>query len=160
MSDLIIRSANSSDIFEYFKWLNDPDVRLQSFNSDLVSWNDHVRWFNQNISNPNYSFYIFEDLNNKKIGQVRIQKIDNHSSIIGVSLGSEYRGKGLGVILLKKACKEYFKTNPLQVISAFIKQDNIASKLIFERAGFQFFENILYKNTKSFHYKLYADRKI
>jgi len=160
VSKVTFRKANLSDINLYFNWLNDPEVRAKSFNSSIIKWEDHVKWFTDKISNPDYYFYLFQNQNLDYIGQVRIQKVKDNNSVIGVSVCSEQRGMGYGSIILIESCKDFLKLNNSFIINAYIKNNNISSKNIFEKAGFSFLENINYYNFNTDHYVLYADRKL
>jgi RimJ/RimL family protein N-acetyltransferase len=160
MSNVIFRKADLSDVNLYFNWLNDPEVREKSFDSSIIKWEDHVKWFSEKIINPDYYFYIFQNQSLDYIGQVRIQKVNDVNAFIGVSVCSEQRGKGYGSIILIESCKDFFKLNKSYKMNAYIKNNNISSKIIFEKAGFNFLENMLYNNFNTDHYVLYADRKL
>jgi spore coat polysaccharide biosynthesis protein SpsF len=160
MCKLKFRKAELCDVDVYFKWLNDLQVRENSFDSRIVIWENHVRWFNEHIKNPNYFLYIFQDINNENIGQVRIQKISEIESIIGISICSNHRGLGYGQKMLIEVCNEYFKVFNNSIINAYIKNNNISSRKMFEKAGFSWLRNILYKNFNTDHYIIYADRKL
>ena len=160
MSKVIFRKANLSDVNLYFNWSNDPEVRAKSFDSSIIKWEDHVKWFTEKISNPDYFFYIFQNKNLDYIGQVRINKINDKDAVIGVSVCSEQRGMGYGSIILIESCKDFFKLNNSFIINAYIKNINFSSKNIFEKAGFVLMDNILYNNFNTNHYVLYADRKL
>jgi RimJ/RimL family protein N-acetyltransferase len=160
MNKIKFRKAILSDIDQYFKWLNEPSVREKSFNSDIVIWEDHVNWFQEKINDPNYMFYIFYNNLNQNLGQVRINKINNVDSVIGVSISEEHRGYGYGSLFLIDACNDYFTLNPNSIINAYIKCDNSKSKKIFENAGFNFQNKIVYNNLTTDHFTLYANRKL
>ena len=154
MEAIIIRKAKIADSEVYFKWINDPTVRAQSYNSNLVTWEDHLKWFGSKLLDPDYCFYIFQNFKNENIGQVRIQKIDQLNALISISIAIEHRGKGFGHKILQEACDDYFKTNSEIIINAFIKEENNTSKLIFEKAGFTHVKNMIYKQFNSYHYNL------
>jgi hypothetical protein len=67
---------------------------------------------------------------------------------------------GYGSIILIESCKDFFRINKDFKINAYIKNNNISSKYVFEKAGFIFLENINYNNFNTDHYVLYADRKL
>lgn len=159
MGKIHFRAANISDAEIYYKWINDKIVRKQSFNSDIIKWDEHFDWFKDKISDPRYYFYIFHNEKNN-IGQVRIQKIDNKNSIIGVSIDENFRGYGYGAKILEIACNDHLRKIPDIIINAYIKQENKISKLIFEKAGFNFLQNTIYNNFNCFHYIFYANRKV
>ena len=160
MNKIKFRKATLSDVNQYFIWLNESIVREKSFNSDIVKWEDHVKWFQEKICDPNYMFYIFHNDLNENLGQVRINKINNIDSIIGVSISEEYRGNGYGAIFLIDACSDYFTSNPDAIINAYIKSDNYKSIRIFKKAGFNFLNKIIYNNLTTDHYTLYANSKL
>ena len=159
MGKIHFRAANISDAEIYYKWINDKIVRKQSFNSDIIKWDEHFDWFKDKVSDPRYYFYIFHNEKNN-IGQVRIQKIDNKNSIIGVSSDENFRGYGYGAKILEIACNDHLRKIPDIIINAYIKQENKISKLIFEKAGFNFLQNTIYNNFNCFHYIFYANRKV
>jgi RimJ/RimL family protein N-acetyltransferase len=160
MKKIKFRKAELSDINIYFKWINEAEVRGNSFDSNIVTWEEHVKWFNEKVYDPNYSFYLFQNKNDDYIGQIRINKVNEIDSIIGVSVCIDHRGLGYGSQILKEASNDYFKSFKNSIINAYIKSDNISSKKIFEKAGFSWLRNILYKNFNTDQYILHADRKL
>ena len=160
MTNVTFRKAVLSDVNLYYNWLNDAEVREKSFDPSIINWEEHVKWFTEKINNPDYFFYIFQNNSLDYIGQVRIQKVNDMNSVIGISVCNGQRGLGYGSIILIESCKEFFKLNNSYKIHAYIKNINISSKIIFEKAGFSFLENILYNNFNTDHYVLYADRKL
>ena len=94
------------------------------------------------------------------MGQVRIQKTDEFNAIISISVDSKFRGLGYGSIILKLSSIDFLKSQTKILINAFIKEENVASKIIFEKAGFTFLELVNYQNFKSYHYVKNADRGI
>ena len=99
-----------------------------------------------------YKFYLFYIDNNIPVGQVRIDK-SNGEVIIGISIDKDFRGKSLGVDMLKLACDNYFELHPNAIIIAYIKEENISSYNIFNKAGFDNDEKVVEHGFKS--YKLY-----
>jgi RimJ/RimL family protein N-acetyltransferase len=158
MIQLKFRKALESDLDLYFKWANDPLVRVQSYNSDIVSFENHVQWFTKNFKNPDFYFYLFQNDQDANVGQVRIQKNGANDAIIGLSIDASFRGLGLGSELLIMATNDFLSSNPQFVIHAYIKQHNISSKTIFEKSGFQLDGTIDYNHHLSYHYIKYANR--
>lgn len=145
-----IRRAEISDIDTYFKWANEDSVRKLSFNSEKISYDDHVKWFKNQLLNRDCFMFIF--FSNIDFGQVRIQKISNIDAVISISLDKNFRGKGIGVQMLMMSIELFRKSFPLIIINAYIKIENGASKNIFEKAGFSLKEVLIYNSYKSFHY--------
>jgi spore coat polysaccharide biosynthesis protein SpsF len=145
-----IREANKTDIDTYFKWANEDSVRKQSFNSEMISYEEHQNWFNNQLNDKDCFMYVFST--NRDIGQVRIQKISNNDAIINISLDQNYRGKGFGVKMLLITVNIFKNIYPKIIINAYIKIENVSSKIIFEKSGFVFQKSLTYKNILSYHY--------
>ena len=146
------RKANSKDVDVYYKWANDSTVRDQSYNSQPIDYDIHVKWFLKKINDENCSMIFFHDENNEAVGQVRIEKNDSTNAIIGISIDSNKRGNGYAAIMLGMATDKFLDSNSLISIHAYIKESNIPSKKIFEKAGFLFQEMLDYKSHYSYHY--------
>lgn len=150
---LIVRKANLKDSELYFELANDEEVRNQSFNSNSIDWLNHQKWFDDKVKNENYSLFVFETDRNETVGQVRIEKSDKlNTSIIGISISKNFRGKKLASQLISKASGLFFTENPNYSISAYIKKDNLASIKSFEQAGFIFSQSLDYQGSESLLY--------
>ncbi|WP_281322679.1 GNAT family N-acetyltransferase [Flavobacterium aestivum] len=149
---LTFRKANLTDTKLYFDWANDPDVRLQSFNSDKIDFENHEKWFLSKIKDNSYLFLLFINEKNLNIGQIRIHKENEREALIGISVSSEHRGKGYAKEMLEMASRYFLDCNPNYLINAYIKEKNLNSKFSFEKAGFEFQNIINYENFRSFHY--------
>ena len=147
---LKIRKANIGDINTYFNWANEEEVRKLSFNSSKILYSEHQIWYKKNLLDNDCFMYLF--FISTEIGQVRIQKIPTNGAIINISIDKNFRGMGYGVHMLKMSIELFRKTYPSIVINAYIKTENVASKIIFEKSGFKFRQELIYKNKKSYHY--------
>jgi RimJ/RimL family protein N-acetyltransferase len=145
-----MRKAVLNDINTYFNWANEDSVRKLSFNSEKIAFQDHQVWFENRLKDENCFMYVF--YTHVDIGQVRIQKITNKDAIINISLDKKFRGKGYGVKMLNMSIEVFRKTYPSLFINAYVKTENIASKNIFEKAGFTLNTTLIYKNIYSYHF--------
>lgn len=130
------RIAVSDDARLYFDWANDPLTRQQSFNSEPIIWENHEAWFFRKIADPNALLLVFETVDNVPVGQVRFEKQTDGEVIIGVSLDTKFRGRGLATQLVTEACRVCRKQWGNVPVTAYIKTENVASVRAFERAGF------------------------
>ncbi|MDX2414693.1 MAG: GNAT family protein [Bacteroidales bacterium] len=136
---IVIRDAEYSDVDIYYRWVEDPLVRLNSFYSDEITYKDHVSWYSSKISDINTFMYIFE-INKQFIGQVRIEKKD--SLTIGISIDKEFRGQGYGTRIIHLALDRFYKESKDQSsVFAYIRSNNTASVKVFELAGFSYFKD-------------------
>lgn len=134
-----IRNALTTDVKQYFEWSNDPLVRQNSFHSNEIPWENHVKWFNSKIKDETSFLYFFETIDHQKpVGQIRIEQ-NEEEAIIGISVDKSFRNKKLTDQIISKATQEYFSTNDIP-ITAYIKKDNIASYRVFEKAGFEYWK--------------------
>lgn len=131
---LEFKRATEKEVDLYFNWANDTLVRENSFKKDLISYDEHVKWFNQVIRDDN-SYLLMFLFNNSPCGQVRIQK--REECVIGISIDQNYRGYGFATKMLVLATQEYFKLTHQKQIIAYIKETNKASLKSFQNAGFR-----------------------
>ena len=132
---LNLRQIDEKDVDLLFNWSNDPVVRNQSFNSNVISYEEHVSWFNKKIASKNSMMYIF-DVDKKSVGLVRFDQLE-YETVIGVLVDANFRGFGLASQMLSKSVDEYIQMRRVN-ISAYIKNENQASIKSFKKAGFTF----------------------
>ena len=130
---IMLRRCTYSDMDIIYKWINDDEVRNNSFNSDYIEYETHVKWFNEKINSNNIYMYIILN-NNKEIGTIRLEK-HNSKAIISYLISNEYRGKGYGNKVIDLIKKEAIINN-IDILEAVVKKDNIASRRIFINNGF------------------------
>lgn len=135
---LYVCRATADDVQLYYVWVNDPATRQQSFNSEPISWEDHVAWFSRKLTDPNVLLLVFvvQGESGDPVGQVRFEKQPDGEAIIGVSVDASFRGKGLASWLIQAAVQTYQEDWGDVPITAYIKPENVASVRAFERAGF------------------------
>lgn len=130
-----LREACEGDCGLIYKWANDPDARAFSFSTDFISWEEHVKWFMERLQNPNCTLFIALDSEGRPLGQVRFE-LNGSDATISVGIDSDFRGRGMGILVVLRAVEEIFKKRPISRINAFIKPENLRSIRTFEKAGF------------------------
>ena len=141
------RMACLKDAQIYFQWANDDLVRANSYEQRKISLEEHNDWFKRKLASPTCFFYFFS-LNRIPTGQVRIDN-STTETIIGISVDSKFRGKGMGVRMLEMACEEYIMKFPLAKIIAYNKADNIPSYKVFKEAEFMNDQRIVFNGIES-----------
>lgn len=144
-----IREINEKDKELTFEWANDILTRESSFNSHSISFEEHSQWFNNKLKEK-AKYYILEVTNNPA-AIVRFD-IDDAKIIVGITVAPIYRGKGLAPVFLRTACKRFTEETGLDVIYAYIKKTNIASKKSFTKAGFLFNKVVSNHNVEAEEY--------
>jgi spore coat polysaccharide biosynthesis predicted glycosyltransferase SpsG len=149
--ELSVRRAVADDMGFVFNLANDPIVRENTFNSDLILLDIHRLWFNNQIEVKSVEFYIIE-YRTELMAQVRFKILEEHA-VIGISIAANYRGKGLASEILNLATKRYFESNS-KPIWAYVKKVNSSSSKAFERAGYSWFKDEVVDECDSFVYKI------
>ena len=86
-SDINLREAQDLDILKIYNWRNLDHVRLFMKETDIISMEDHLKWFKSIDGKKKilliYSFY------QKDIGIISIKDIDdlNHEANLGAYVG-------------------------------------------------------------------------
>ncbi len=148
---LHLRPVSEGDSRLIWEWANQPAVRAVSFNSDLISWDDHVHWFSERLANPSCLFWLAADKEGQALGQVRFE-IQGEEATISVSLDSVQQGRQLGVLLIWAACRRLLRETDVQSINAYVKLENTASSHAFEKANFKRMSDTLIKQLPAMHY--------
>jgi len=136
--------AKPADCLHVFELSNDPVVRSVSFDSDVIVYSDHEKWFEARLKDPSCLFLVFYELN-ALVAQVRFSKIDTISVRISISVSSAFRNKGLGLIIMQEAISQLRAIWTVSKIKAMVKSDNEASNIFFIKAGYYYFEKERYK---------------
>ena len=138
---VIARKANMGDCKEVFEWRNDSITRQMSFTSNVVLWEDHLRWYELSLASEKRLLLICEakeKVKNIKLGIVRFDFVDDgRISEISINLSPSVRGKGYGKECLKKSIFYMADEWPMcKLITANVKKINETSKRVFEQVGF------------------------
>lgn len=128
--NIILRQATEEDKVITFEWANDPNVRKNAFNTETILWENHFRWFNERLNNPDFLIFILES-GTVPIGQIRFEKEDDYWKI-DYSIDSKNRGLGMGKEIVKLGLEKIRGK-----IKAWVKEENIASCKVFEKLGFK-----------------------
>lgn len=139
-ANLACRKSDGDDVDLLFNWANDPDVRINAINKDLIPFENHQRWYRSKMESNTSFIYIVEDIYDKSpVGQVRFDLMDSERFLIDYSIDLKKRGKGLGEVILRKGikslCSDYTGNISLE---AKVKRSNAASAQVFKSLSFTF----------------------
>jgi len=126
---MIVRKATSDDALEVWAWRNDPLTREMSKNRNEVSRASHLYWFTDAVEDLGRTILIGE-ADCHKVGMVRFDH--GHATEVSINVNPEFRSRGYGHPLLMAA----LRWAPDDVW-AEIRDENLASQRLFERAGFR-----------------------
>lgn len=126
---MIIRRATLDDALDVLIWRNDPLTRAMSRTQDEVEQQAHLAWFSRALDDGASTLLIGEG-GGEKIGMVRFDH--GAATEVSININPLCRGRGLGHELLAEALT--WATGDLWAV---IKDENLASRRLFERAGFE-----------------------
>lgn len=129
-----IRRASIADAKLLWSWANDPSTREASFNPEPIPYPAHLEWLADRLADRSCLLLIGTN-GAGPLGQVRFERRGNEAEV-SVSVATEYRGT-VGGLLLEAAVRRFRKFTPGTVLIARIKDDNVPSRRMFERAGFR-----------------------
>ena len=130
-----VRRATAADAALYFSWANDPAVRANAIEAAPIAWAGHLAWFARRLADPDTYLYLFAEAG-QFVGQVRVE-FSGAEGLIDYSVAAEWRGRGRGLALLRRALTELRRERPgAWRLRAEVKTTNPASARVFERLDF------------------------
>ena len=145
--EITLRKARKDDCKDILYWRNDLKTRKASFNSQLISFKNHQAWFEKSLVDSDRYMYIARDKRGKKIGLLRIDRLNKRVAEININVSPFNRGKGLGGQLLRKGIQKFIRDNRRAIFIARVKPKNIVSVKVFKKCGFQ--EILTYMDKRS-----------
>lgn len=118
-----------------YEWANDPLARQMSYNHNAIPFEDHQKWYSGKIKDSSCFYYIFEN-DGQAFAQIRFDNRENFY-LLSYSISDAFRGKGLGSFIISaglKSLRNDLGTNATVV--GYVKKDNVASCLSFEKMKF------------------------
>ena len=97
---------------------------------------NHSKWYKTHISSFDYSIYIFEDEKNNFVAMTSYEVLKDTAKI-NIYLNKDFRNKGYSQEILSESINKFLSDNKeIKYLQAYILEENIASKKIFENLGF------------------------
>lgn len=135
MNNVYLRPVEWSDVDLLYEWANDKQVRNNSYNTAIVSYNDHKHWLENCMADENTVMYMLCD-SESEIGLIRLDCIE-HIAKINYSISKGYRGLGYSKIIIQLVEKKIVVDQAdIRCLKAFVKSDNIACQKVFEDNGY------------------------
>lgn len=145
--ELLLRRAAINDCGDIFRWRNDEVTRKNSFNSEIIPYEEHCRWFKKTLNDTSKLLFIGINENNEKCGVIRFDIKNSLASEIHINVAPEKRKKGIGTKLIEESCKLFFKETKAKLVFARIKEENSISVKAFLNSGF--YETFRYSDSKN-----------
>ena len=122
-------------------------VQVQNKKQQQKIHKNHNKWYKIHISSFDYSIYIFEDQENNFVAMTSYEILTDTAKV-NIYLNKDYRNKRYSQEVLSESINKFLSDNKnIKYLQAYILEENIASKKLFENLGF------IYNNEK----KIYND---
>src|SRR5690606_10199719 len=72
---LSLRRATPADMPLFFDWANDPGVRANSLQTDEITWDEHVAWFDERLRSDQVTLHVLQ-AHGLPLGQIRVEECD------------------------------------------------------------------------------------
>ncbi|MFA7637447.1 MAG: GNAT family protein [Monoglobales bacterium] len=136
---VLLRAIEMKDAGILQAMMNDEAIEEMMWGYSFpVSMHQQEAWI-EKLPTDNSVFRAMIDVGEKAIGTIILSDIDlrNGSAEIHIKLASDAeRGKGFGTDAVRSLVKYAFNELRMNCIYCKVKEDNIASKKMFEKCGF------------------------
>ncbi|GIZ51293.1 UDP-2,4-diacetamido-2,4,6-trideoxy-beta-L-altropyranose hydrolase [Noviherbaspirillum aridicola] len=130
-----LRVATSADAGALYAWRNHPRVRAVSRNTAEFSYDEHLRWMDKVLNDPQRHLLIGER-DGEPVGVLRFDVAGDEAEV-SIYLAPDHIGRGDGAALLR-AGEEWLRTErpAVQRLNAWVNAGNAASERLFDRCGY------------------------
>jgi UDP-2,4-diacetamido-2,4,6-trideoxy-beta-L-altropyranose hydrolase len=133
-----LRPAAFTDLIPLFELRNEQEVRNNSVNQSLVTYEQHEHWLASKLNDDCCRLFVVVSRNNLVVGQVRFDLTpESKGVVISVSLAPEIRGLGLAGAILEESISQARGELDFDEVFALIRESNIPSQKAFEKCGFR-----------------------
>lgn len=133
-----LKQADINDSEVLFSWVNDYNIRSNSFNPAEINFKEHKCWFNNKLSSPNSMIYLGYE-GKTPVGQVRFDKENINRFSVDIHIAPSQQKRGFGKKLLTLSIAEGYNSgffSPDTCIQAIVFESNTASLKVFEKSNF------------------------
>ena len=136
-ADITIRPANLSDMSDIWEWRNDWLTRQMFRDGSKVSPEDNEKWFKSAMKDDRRNIFISQSGENK-VCMIRFDEFEPGRFDVSINMNPAWRGKRLSKQVLADSIEFLATFKRVDLITAEVKDINIASKKIFAANGFGF----------------------
>jgi RimJ/RimL family protein N-acetyltransferase len=138
---LKLRFLDPADASLILNWRNQPSVIRYTRTQFSVPEESHMDWFRHRLTVLQDEPFYIACLNGKPIGFVRFDLVEECVFLISILISHEFRGKGLGINLLRQGISKIKTLHPGYKLRAFVHVDNLASRKLFQSEGFDYIDS-------------------
>lgn len=148
-SEIVLRRAGPNDSRMIWEWANDPTVRASAFSPEPIPWESHQQWFAARIASDCAAIFIATNGDGNPFGQIRFDWTADGRAEIDLSICAAARNRKAGAALVRAGVDAMISSTPVASFEALVKEENIASRRSFEKAGFRFADDVTVRGRRA-----------
>lgn len=143
-----LRDIHKDDLQKLLNWRNQQHIRNVMFNDALISWDQHVNWYENLIKSDNKISKIFT-FKDEDLGVLNINNIEEENSCCewGFYIGEKSAPKGAGLLLGFTSLEFIFTSLKMRKLNAEVIESNVISHNFHKKLGFRL-DGIMRKQIK------------
>lgn len=167
--DIIFRYPTKDDLKTVWEYINtiSKEQTFILFQGEQISLEMEEKWLEGELKKikEGKAVQIFAFVDNKLVGVSGItmkDRAEKHIGLFGITLAKDFRGKGIGTVLMEKVlneAKKYLKG--LKIIDLGVFGDNPVARGLYKKMGFVEYgilpKGILHKDKFVDHIYMYKD---
>lgn len=139
-----LRAIERSDLPNFIRWFNDPEVRQYLLRYEPVSTEDEERWFEDIQKRENDRVYAIEALIREEwihIGTIGLHGIrwKDRCAALGIAIGEKaYWNQGYGTDAIRALLRFAFEEMNLHRVELEVLDFNLRARRCYEKVGFRY----------------------
>jgi UDP-4-amino-4,6-dideoxy-N-acetyl-beta-L-altrosamine N-acetyltransferase len=136
-----LRSIQQNDLQQVLEWRNSDRIRAYMYTDNIITWDQHHRWFVATQENPNVLHQVCE-FQDRLIGVMNATRIDKNNGVCywGFYLGDLTAPKGSSYAMGLLFLDSLFDNLSLQKIYGEVLSFNVDSIKFHNNIGFEYEE--------------------
>ena len=131
-----LRRFTQDDVRDLWLWRNEEETRRNSRDTAPVAFETHDQWCARSLTNPD-RFILIAEREAAKAGMIRFDRLDARDVFrVSIIVAPGQRGAGMGRAILSAGCDALLALAGPARLEAEIREENIASRRVFESCGF------------------------
>jgi RimJ/RimL family protein N-acetyltransferase len=143
-SQIMIRYPEASDVKDMWRYMNDLSAEKTyiRYQGEKISREDEEKYVNSLLERlvQNISLQLLVFIDQELVGTSNVDmqdRTDKHRGELGISIAKNFRGKGIGSLLMKATIDEAAKNIPsLEMITLCSFSTNLAGIKLYKKFGF------------------------
>jgi RimJ/RimL family protein N-acetyltransferase len=137
VSSPIARDAVEPDAELLLEWRNDPQTRVVSRSTGVITLERHLEWLRGALASADRVLLVVE-LDDEPVGTVRFDREPGDASSweVSITIAPKHRGHGLSGAILAAGERRLTERHRAARILADVHEDNAASAALFRSAGY------------------------